>query len=253
MEYNAINIGTYDLVAGIPFLQNLSFLPWVSANFYDAAGQPLFQPYIIKSIIDLNIGIIGLSPDTDQHAGHIQYQSWQEALPPLLAELEKKTDLIIVLSSLAMTENENIALNFPSVRIIFSAVTGNRNVPIRQENEALLTQTMDRGRYLGYLFLQNPQMGKWQERSSVANEKNQQRTLRYRLQRINTILQRQKNMSDPNRKQLLEEKEKLKLQLKNRQHQSERVAASYFYRNIPIRQNIKQNEKIQRMLQSIEK
>ena len=252
MDYDAINIGAYDLTAGLSFIQDLFFLPWVSANYYDAKGQPLFRPYVLKKTPELTIGIIGLSPSSNKQKSDTQYRPWQEVLPSLLVELDKQTDMIVILSSLAMTENKSIASTFPSIRIIFTAIPGIRVSNIQKENKVLLTQTMVRGRYLGYLFLKNPQLQEWQERAKVQEGGKQLRTVQYRLDRIDTILQRQANTSEPRRNQLIKEKEELELLLNNWEHQKEQVGASYFYRNIPILQNIRPNDKIENLLVSIE-
>ena len=249
MNYDAINISSYDLAGGLPFLQELFFLPLVSANFYDDSDQPLFQPYIIKSINDLKIGVIGLSAEFNHHVDGVYYRPWQEVLPTLLDDLVDKTDVIIVLSALKMNENNSIALSFPSVQILFTAVPGNRSVPIKKEQKTLLAQTMDRGRYLGYLFLQNPEQENWQDRLAVAKDDKRQRSLRYRLQRIEMILQKRPNMAESERNRLNGEKAELAAQLNDDHQQPEPNMASYLYRNIPILPSITPNKEIERLVE----
>lgn len=251
MNYDAVNIGSYDLSAGLPFVQELFFLPWVSANFYDANNQPLFQPYIMKSIGELKVGIIGLSPNFNQQLDNVHYRSWQEVLPEFVLELQEQADLIILLSSLEMKENRKIALSFPIVRLIVTAIPGWNKVSSQQEGETLIIQTQDRGRYLGYLFLQNPEQEKWQNLSISSNASHHQKSLRYRLQRIEMALQKRDNIPEQERKRLLKEKSKLSAQLNrlNTLQSANAGHAGYRYVNIPISPNIPPNEGIERLVE----
>ena len=68
MGYNALGIGDDDLTLGKEFLLEISKkvnFPFLSSNIFDEASEKLlFQPYIIKQINGLRIGVFSLlSPD----------------------------------------------------------------------------------------------------------------------------------------------------------------------------------------------
>ena len=64
MGYDAINIGDTDLALGVEYLRSLekkSKIPFISANLKDKkTGEPIFNPYLVKEIGGLKVGIIGL-------------------------------------------------------------------------------------------------------------------------------------------------------------------------------------------------
>jgi 2',3'-cyclic-nucleotide 2'-phosphodiesterase (5'-nucleotidase family) len=64
MGYEAVCIGDTDLALGVEYLRSLekkSKIPFISANLKDKkTGEPIFNPYLVKEIGGLKVGIIGL-------------------------------------------------------------------------------------------------------------------------------------------------------------------------------------------------
>lgn len=198
MNYDAVNIGANDLAAGISFLKNLDFLPWVSANLYDSTGNPIFRPYIIKTDKQLKYAIIGLTSPPLDSTTEYSYRPWRVILEPILQELIPKVDCIILLSSLNELENKEITLKFSDIRLIFSAHSTSGNITPRIINKTLITQTANRGRYLGQLYLLNPGLYDWADTSTAnaANLEKQRKAIEYRLSRIDYLMKKNDNTPD---------------------------------------------------------
>lgn len=154
MQYDAIAVSNTDLTAGLPFFrsQENTKLPWVSANLFTHDGERVFLPFVIKEAPELLVGIVGLTGGQTKLSEDFVIRSWQDTLSKQLEILNERCDLIIVLSNLESKENIKIAETFPEVDLILSADKRRGNVPgypIRKST--LLSQTANRGRYLGKL------------------------------------------------------------------------------------------------------
>lgn len=258
MNYDAVNVGINDLSAGINFLKGLDFLPWVCANFYDNSDKTIFRPYILKTDSELKYAIIGLSPPPLSTSSEYSYRSWHKILAPLLQELRPKVDCIILLSSLNDNENKEIAQKFPDIRLIISALSTSGNISPRITNKTLITQTADRGRYLGQLYLLNPGLYDWINTSTpnVANLEKQRKTLDYRLSRIDYLMTKNDNNQDT---LAVLEKQKIQIlkQLKALEYKNpgELVTSKSTFKAAftPLTQNIEEDRRINKMIKEIKK
>ncbi len=256
MNYDAVNIGLNDLSAGIDFIKNMDFLPWVCANYFDRAGKTIFRPYMVKNLGTIKIGIIGLSTAPLRIEQEYVYRSWHEILPVFIAELTQQVDFIILLSSLQESENEEIARLFPSVRLIFSAIARSGNVVPRVVNKALTTQTGNRGRYLGQLLVTNPGLHDWSDHivQNAEQRKGQKRAIEYRLSRID-LLMRQNEHKPTTLETLGKQKTVLLKQLKNldQQNKTESGAAKSTYKAVfmPLSQSITGDREIDGLVKNI--
>jgi len=135
LGFDAVAVNRLDLAAGLDnlkFLQSKSTFPWISANLIDiTTKETLFQPYTIRTINNLRIGIIGLTapgsngtfPDNDR----AEIIPWQQALPPCIKELSSKTDMIILLSNYDQKNNRQIAKIMNEINIIIQSGSGSSN------------------------------------------------------------------------------------------------------------------------------
>jgi len=161
MGYDACNIGVNDSAAGIRFLAQIDNIPWVSIHFFDSEDVEIFPTYVLKSIAGMTVAITGVTAQPDNIENGIYYKNWQQRLPPLVAELKKQADFVIVLSALTPKDNEEIARRFPAVRLVLTAGNDNSYRQITQVNKALLAQTANRGQYLGHLRIFDPHHSRW--------------------------------------------------------------------------------------------
>jgi 2',3'-cyclic-nucleotide 2'-phosphodiesterase (5'-nucleotidase family) len=257
MNYDAVNIGLNDLAAGIRFLKKLEFLPWVSANLYDNSGKNIFKPYILKPDGKLKYAIVGLSPPPFDTSSELSYRSWRIVLAPLVSELKQKVDCIILLSSLDANENREIIKEFPDIHLLFSALSMAGNMPPQIINKSLTTQTADRGRYLGQLYLTNPGIYDWADLSATGtNVAKQSKSIEYRLSRIEYLI-RQNNSHQDTLATLEKQKTTIIKQLegldKNKSEDIFHPQSTFKASFTPLTKNIVESRKINKMINELKK
>lgn len=115
MGYQAVNIGSDDLLAGIEFLKGLQkgiHLPFLSANLLDGkAGKPIFKSHVIMDLKGIRVGIFGLTSDVRQNEG-VTSEGYFISNPiaaakGIVAELTKECDIIVALSNLGSFKEYN--------------------------------------------------------------------------------------------------------------------------------------------------
>ena len=164
MGYDALGIGDDDLTLGKEFLVELSKkakFPFLSSNLFDeTSGKPLFQPYLIKEINGLKVGIFSLlSPDfipgsTDPRRKGLAIRPPAETVPQMVKELQPRTDLILLLSHLGYIPDVELARKTFGIHIIL----GSHSPPMNLVNpqiikDTLLLQTASKGMYVGRIDL----------------------------------------------------------------------------------------------------
>lgn len=187
MAYDAIAVGPQDLSAGINYLlsRSPSNFPWISANILNENGTPLFKPYIIKKVGNISVGIIGITGEIALQE-NLKLENWQDILPPIINELSKKTEFILLLSTLRNEENEQIAKSFDQVRVIITGYPRQRNQAPKTVNNALLTQTTRQGKYIGFLTCSPGNSGSWGENPQNRLKKLEEKegALKIRVERL---------------------------------------------------------------------
>ncbi len=162
MGWDAIGLGSHELVAGVEPLQKLADrhnLPLVSANVLDLQGRPVAKPYIIRDLDGIRVGIFSLLGDEQylfvqrEFLDHVQVVPPLEAAGQVLGELSGKVDYIIVLSQQAPHLDRQLALKFPQINLI---VGGNEsrmiNIPVR-EGSTLIVNAGVNGSFSGVVRL----------------------------------------------------------------------------------------------------
>jgi len=157
MGYDALGIGDDDLTLGRDFLMEMSKnaqFPFLSSNIINEdSGKLLFQPYLLKEIAGMKIGIFSLL-STDLFTGPndlrkkgLVFRDPVETAQAMVRELQPKTDLIIVLSHLSYPKDVELAQNIPGIHLIIGGHTGaNLLYPPLIKNTYLL-QTAPKGMY----------------------------------------------------------------------------------------------------------
>src|SRR5690554_2235514 len=109
-------------------LKELSY-PMVAVNAYDEKSNELvFNPYIIKEVNDLKVGIIGIAATIvdkvmPQHSSEgIYFTSGNVDLPKHIDNLkeEKEVDLIIVLSHLGFAQDVKLSQEVSGIDVLLS-------------------------------------------------------------------------------------------------------------------------------------
>ncbi len=219
MNCRAVGIGAHDLAGGLGFLQELQErhnTTWLSMNLVDPAKkEPIFTPHLITEVGGLKIAILGLTDDQGMHNEEGKEQGytilpWQDLLPKALAEMKKKVDMTILLSSYSYQINKEIAETVDGLHMILeSGHAAPAADPYTIEN-TLITQTGTRGKYLGMMRIEWNKAGKWSEKSFTRI-----RTQEDRLGRVKKQLARLEQQK--NKKALTKDKEYKKLSTEAKQ------------------------------------
>ncbi len=165
MGYQAVNVGSDDLLAGIEFLRELEreiHLPLLSANLLDGKrGNPVFRTHVVLDLGGIRVGVFGLTSDNRQTEGGTSEGYFVSnpiaAARKVAAELGKDCDVIVGLSNLgSFKEYTELVQQVQGVRfIIGSGGSGTYHQILRSDRgwEAFLFQAYPRGQYLGRIDL----------------------------------------------------------------------------------------------------
>ena len=159
MGYDALGIGDDDLTLGKDFLMDLSKkakFPFLSSNLFEGeSGKLIFQSHLIKEVNGLRIGIFSLiSPDSfsgsqDPRLKGLTIQNPTETAQRIIKELKPNADLIILLSHLGYSKDQEMAQTVPGIQIIVGSHTGvNLSYPPIIKDTVIL-HTPPKGIYAG--------------------------------------------------------------------------------------------------------
>ena len=176
LKYDAMTVGNHEYNFGLKVLEKArqeALFPWLSANTYETkTGKPHYQPYLIRNVAGVKIGILGLTtpgiPNWDNppnyaglefHNPILEAKKWVAVLRD-----KEKVDVVVVAMHMGLGEDlrtgevspgqvphENdavqIAKQVPGIDVIFMGHT-HRDVPSLYINGVLITQANAWGRHL---------------------------------------------------------------------------------------------------------
>jgi len=176
LKYDAMAVGNHEYNFGLKVLEKArqeALFPWLSANTYETkTGKPHYQPYLIRNVAGVKIGILGLTtpgiPNWDNppnyaglefHNPILEAKKWVAVLRD-----KEKVDVVVVAMHMGLGEDlrtgevspgqvphENdavqIAKQVPGIDVIFMGHT-HRDVPSLYINGVLITQANAWGRHL---------------------------------------------------------------------------------------------------------
>jgi 2',3'-cyclic-nucleotide 2'-phosphodiesterase (5'-nucleotidase family) len=163
MGYDAVAIGDDDLSLGKNFLLELARkakFPILSSNLFDEeSNKLLFQPYVIKEMDGLRIGIFSLlAPDTftspsDPRKKGLIIQDPIETARATVKQLSSQTDFIILLSHLGYPKDIELSQAVLGIHMIVGGHSGVHlsNPPIFKDT--IILQTSSKGMYAARLDL----------------------------------------------------------------------------------------------------
>ena len=176
LKYDAMTVGNHEYNFGLKVLEKArqeAQFPWLSANTYETkTGEPHYQPYLIRNVAGVKIGILGLTtpgiPNWDNppnYAGLEFHNPIPEAMKWVaVLRGKEKVDVVVVAMHMGLGEDlrtgevspgqvphENdavqIAKQVPGIDVIFMGHT-HRDVPSLYINGVLITQANAWGRHL---------------------------------------------------------------------------------------------------------
>jgi len=156
MRYDAINLSHADLLLGVPHLQNQGKdlgLPFISSNLVEKGDmKPLFDPFVVKKINGLTVGIFGLmaqQPNAPPQSSGYLIKDPYETAGEVLGPLKEKAGLIIALSTLSREKNIKLLEKFSDIDFIIGADKKSRRPT--KVNQGYILSTGDKGKYMGLL------------------------------------------------------------------------------------------------------
>jgi nitrate/TMAO reductase-like tetraheme cytochrome c subunit len=156
---DAINVGELDLALGVDYLKELQKkydLPFVSANIVDDKNQLLFDPYVIKEVDGLKVGIIGIMGNTSdvakkmkEIAGSLTVLDPIKTAEARVADLKGKVDYLIVMTHQHIGRNWIIARKIEGVDLVVGGHHKQKLKTPYQANDTYIVQTGEKGQYQG--------------------------------------------------------------------------------------------------------
>ena len=158
---DAVGLGDRDLRFGLAYLRaqiKRTQLPVVSANLIEKKTKlPAVQPYVIKTIGNTKVGVVGLisdKVDLGPARDSLAVQEPQMVAKRVVAEMRKKgATVVVLLSQLGKVESEDLVTAVDGI----DAVIVGRNVPLLQKGR-LIKNTVacyggEQGQYIGRTLL----------------------------------------------------------------------------------------------------
>ncbi len=154
LGYDVVGVGAKDLSASWEFLLDEARkrgLVFVSTNLLHKE-RPLFPPFVVMERSGLCIGITAVTAKRMGQTSHdkeIRVEDPESALAPVVEELRKRTDLVILLSSLGEEEDEKLLARVKGIDILVGSGPGTRlHSPGKFEGTYLLRPN-EKGKSIG--------------------------------------------------------------------------------------------------------
>ena len=158
MGYDVVNVGEKDLMMGFKFLFEVSQkakFSLISANLVDKkTGKGIFKPYVIKEIVGLRIGILGLlddqfNPTLQEKDPGLNIIEPVSALKATMKGLREYCDFIVVLSQLGESKDKKLARENRDIDLILGGGGESKRAVMERVSEVPIYRLEPRGGYLG--------------------------------------------------------------------------------------------------------
>jgi 5'-nucleotidase / UDP-sugar diphosphatase len=159
LGFDAMVAGNHEFDFGQEVLQQRlreANFPVLGAN---VSGFPGLEPFIIKEVDGVEIGIIGLiTPDTAEsthprNVAGLAFAPPAETLKRYLPELRRRADLVVVLSHLGYLEDRRLARQVPGLDVIVGGHSHTKLTQPVRVGDTIIVQAYDHARMLGVLDL----------------------------------------------------------------------------------------------------
>jgi len=167
MGYHAVNIGHKELSLGLTGLQEMAeqFDKFVSANVVGDDGQPVFRPFVVKTLTNgYRCGIIGIVDDQiDPEAigPGLSIADPAEALAKHLPALKDQADCLVLLAFTDEPRMRALAQQFFEIDIIIGGRVQKGNVDPIRENRSTIVFNTDKGKDVGRLDIHGQLPDAW--------------------------------------------------------------------------------------------
>ena len=137
--------------------------PMLAINVFDKeTKKPVFQPFVVKEIGGLRIGLVGIASNIvdktmpPSYSDGIYFTLGKDELPPIIDVLrsKEKVDLIVLISHLGFTQDMKLLSEVQGIDVCLSGHTHNRLHKPVLIGKAILIQSGCHGSFLGRLDLE---------------------------------------------------------------------------------------------------
>ncbi len=137
--------------------------PMLANNIFDkVTKKPVYQPYFIKEIGGLRIGLIGIASNIvdktmpPSYSEGIYFTLGKDELPPIidLLRIDEKSDLIVLVSHLGFTQDMKLLSEVQGIDVCLSGHTHNRLYKPVLNGKTIVIQSGCHGSFLGRLDLE---------------------------------------------------------------------------------------------------
>jgi 2',3'-cyclic-nucleotide 2'-phosphodiesterase (5'-nucleotidase family) len=163
MGYDAMAVGNHEFDHGWPLIEQyreIAAFPILCANASGPGGRPLADAeWVLIEVDGVRVGVIGVvTPMTPEiTAGGCtdgcEFRPAALAVRRLLPEVEKKADLVVVLSHLGFEEDKALAKEVPEIDVI---VGGHSHTEVKEPvrvGQTIVVQAYEYGKRIGRLEL----------------------------------------------------------------------------------------------------
>ncbi len=163
MGYDAFTPGNGDFYFGVENLlkqTSLVKIPILLSNIvYKDSNRRIFQPYIIKEIDGIKIGILGLGVIREDHPSSRNIKQLDPIViaKEIVPEIQKKSDIIIALTHIGIGADILLAQKLPEIDVIVGGHTHNKldepmTVPRKNgKGDVIIVQAGEYTQFLGRL------------------------------------------------------------------------------------------------------
>lgn len=180
--YDAAAVGNHDLDFGWEVLRDRAAqakFPFLAANLVEEAtgkAPPYVQPYLIKQVGNLKVGIIGLTYPGGaaiikaSAIKGLKFLDGVESIQKYLPEVKPRVDILVVLSHLGMPGDEDLAARVKGIDVIVGGHTHIEQRYTKRVGDTLIVQAGSKGKVLGKLELVYDRIAKKIVKYTTANE-----------------------------------------------------------------------------------
>lgn len=167
MGYTAMEPGNHEFDYGYDRLLELSKManfPIISSNIVEKDGTAPFEPYIIREVDGVKIGIFGLeTPETayktnPKNVTDVEFTDPAVAAKKMVAELQGKVDVIVALGHLGMDQSSTdtslkVVKEVPGIDVFIDGHSHTLLENGQTENGTLIASTGEYGEHMGVVDL----------------------------------------------------------------------------------------------------
>jgi hypothetical protein len=161
--YDAVGIGEREMNYGMAFLEEelkQGHLDAVCANLYSGEDSSLiFQPYVIKDVGGIKVGLMGLLNDDPRRVGvfeqleGVYVGNYYEAAYQYLPELEAKADIVVALAAIGLGNAKQMVKDIPGFDVVLVAHGADRTPMAEKVNETIVMKAGTKSSSVGTLLL----------------------------------------------------------------------------------------------------